>query len=224
VEPLEVVVILVHLVFECLRVLVAGGAPYRPHQRQIRALFDLLKLPTHLEHLQIRQAAEHFSRDGKRLSRAEALDERGIIRDGVIARTRMTMRDSAHRFTDARRFWDANRDTLLVTDARALGGTEGNKPGWRVADSPINQQAIADAHAAYEDDLVNAWKNPLGFGSIEQRGSQERDPDTTDGWPLEFRRSADGSITQMMQDHRRRMDQLYADYERELTQAWRRGK
>jgi hypothetical protein len=107
-------------------------------------------------------ATEYFRRDGQPLSREQALDPRGILRDGVIARTRMQMRDSASRFTDGRSFWDANRASLLVTDARAFGGTEGNKPGFRILDSAVNAQDRANAYRDYEDDLTNAWKGNFG--------------------------------------------------------------
>ena len=105
-------------------------------------------------------ATEYFRRDGQPLSREQALDRNGCIKDEVVARTRMTMRDSASRFTDGRQFWDANRASLLVTDAAALGGTKGNQPGFRVLDSAVNAQDRADAYRAYEDDLTNAWRTP----------------------------------------------------------------
>jgi hypothetical protein len=63
------------------------------------------------------------------------------------------------RFTDARQFWDAERERLVITDAGATL-TNGNRPGWRVADTAINRQAKMDAYRSYHDDLVNAWKNP----------------------------------------------------------------
>jgi hypothetical protein len=37
---------------------------------------------------------------------------------------------------------------------------QGNKPGFRVADSPINRRAVHDAHAAFVHDLENAWRSP----------------------------------------------------------------
>ena len=41
------------------------------------------------------------------------------------------LRDHAPRFRDGRQFWDRHRDGLLVVDARRVGGTEGNKPGFQ---------------------------------------------------------------------------------------------
>ena len=77
--------------------------------------------------------AQYFDRrTGRELSATEALRD-GVLRDGVSLRVHMNARDSA------RAFWDAHRDSLLVTDARAIGGTEGNKPGFRVFDSDVGR-------------------------------------------------------------------------------------
>jgi hypothetical protein len=123
---------------------------------------------------------QFYDRQGRRIPEHEARDRNGIIRDGVVMRTRMMARDGAPhlRFTDARQFWDRHKDTLLVTDARALGGTEGNKPGFRILDSPLNRQAVNDAYRAYEDDLTNAWRNnpPTGSGSSGPRGVVSSNP------------------------------------------------
>ena len=91
--------------------------------------------------------AQYFTRDGRRIPKHQAVDARGVIRDGVVMRTRMMLRDSTPRlrFTDARKFWGAERDRLLVTDVDATN-TNGNRPGWRIADSAINRQARAEAY------------------------------------------------------------------------------
>lgn len=186
---------------------------------------------------------EYFRRDGQPLSREQALDRNGIIRDGVIARTRMQMRDSANRFTDGRSFWDANRASLLVTDAAALGGTKGNQPGFRVADAPINAQDRADAYRDYEDDLVNAWKGSAPPGAYPYTAAAEGTSCTVNGRPGHLvrngnwlvcepstsgddvtsdRRSVDRmTLDQMRASHQQNMDKIYNQITHELENAWR---
>jgi hypothetical protein len=75
---------------------------------------------------------QFFTRGGQPIPEREALDRNGIMRDGVIARTRMTMRDSI-----APRY-------LRVTDA---GGGSLHRPGFRLpaADSRITLDDGSDA-------------------------------------------------------------------------------
>ena len=95
--------------------------------------------------------------DRREVPASEALDARGILRHGYGQRVPHTMRDAAPRLT-ARSFWD--QGNLRVTDARAIGGVEGCRPGYRVLDSDLGRQAIADARAAYIFDLENSWRSP----------------------------------------------------------------
>ena len=122
--------------------------------------------------------AQFFDRSGRPISAAAAHDQRGIIKDGV--RMRVQFRDARQHFGDARSYWDRNKDALLVTDA--IGGTEGNRPGFRVLDAPINRQAIADARAAYLNDLENAYKTPpTGAGEQGAIGQRAGDLCTING-------------------------------------------
>jgi hypothetical protein len=123
------------------------------------------------------------ARDRRECSPEEALDERGILRHGYGQRVPHTMRDGVSRLSDARAFWDQNRDSLLVVDARRIGGTEGNKPGYRVFDDDRGRQAIADARAAYIFDLENSWRTPprdAAYGSYPLSAG-EGSPCTVDG-------------------------------------------
>jgi hypothetical protein len=92
--------------------------------------------------------------------------------------------DHAPRF-DGRSFWDANRDSLVVVDPRRVGGTQGNAPGFRVSDCPINRQAIIDAYADYRRDIESAWRNPPrdAFGSIPYTSAVEASACTINGAP-----------------------------------------
>ena len=110
----------------------------------------------------------YFDRTGRELSRAEALKDGNVLRDGVSLRVSMHGRDSAPRGADGRSFWDARRDSLVVVDPRRVGAESGSRPGFRVSDSPINRQAIIDAYADYRRDIELAWRNPppdAAFGS-----------------------------------------------------------
>jgi hypothetical protein len=138
---------------------------------------------------------QFFDRSGRALSRREAFEADGkTMRDGVSMR--VPFRDSVHRGTvrDARAFWDQHRDELLITDARAIGGASGSRLGFRVSDSPINRQAIADAYAAYRRDIESAWRNPppdAAFGSYPFSASAEGGPSSVNGAPGTLVREGD---------------------------------
>jgi hypothetical protein len=165
------------------------------------------------------QRHRYFDRSGRELSRAQAL-ENGHLRDGVSLRVHMSARDSA------RAFWDANRDSLLVTDARAIGGTEGCKPGFRVSDSPINRQEIADARAQYLHDLQNAWRNPLRLGdaapSPDPEEDEEDEDEDDDGRPQG--RRVRPVTADAIANHQQNMARIYDQIASDLSQQWRRGK
>ena len=123
----------------------------------------------------------YFNRDGDEVSASRALRD-GVLQNGYSVRVPTIFRDAASRFTDARSYWDRNKDALLVTDARGIGGTEGNRPGFRVLDAPINRQAVHDARARYLSDLQSAYKNPsTGFGEQGAIGQRAGDLCTLNG-------------------------------------------
>jgi hypothetical protein len=96
--------------------------------------------------------AQYFDRrTGRELSEREALRD-GVLRDGVSLRVRMHATDSA------RTFWDANRDSLVVTDADATASS-GNRPGWRLADTDFGRAARDAAYKDYEAHTTSAWKS-----------------------------------------------------------------
>jgi hypothetical protein len=101
------------------------------------------------------QRQRYFDRNGRECSPTEAT-RNGVLRDGFSMRVPTVFRDS--RFADARSLWD--QGNLRCTDARAIGGVEGCRPGFRVLDNDLGRQAIADARAAYIFDLENAWRTP----------------------------------------------------------------
>lgn len=68
--------------------------------------------------------AHYFDRYGREVAEHEAM-RNGTLRDGFSMRVPTVFRDS--RFADARQLWDSGQ--LVVTDARAIGGVEGCRPG-----------------------------------------------------------------------------------------------
>jgi hypothetical protein len=97
--------------------------------------------------------------DRREVPASEALDARGVLKHGYGQRVPHSMRDAAPRFSDARSFWDAHRDGLLVVDARRIGGTEGNKPGYRVLDNDLGRAERAAAYAEVDAYRRDAWRN-----------------------------------------------------------------
>jgi hypothetical protein len=100
---------------------------------------------------------QYFTRDGKPIPKHLAIDARGIIRDGVAVRTRMSMRDSM--------------GPVRVTDGG--GGTAGlHRPGFRIATHDASQQARDAANADYQRDLTSAWRGD----DARRSRTVERDP------------------------------------------------
>ena len=91
----------------------------------------------------------------------------------------MSARDSA------RSFWDAHRDSLLVVDARRIGGTEGNKPGYRVLDSDAGRAEREAAYREHEAFLRDSWRNPppdAAFGSFDRKIKKYNARGQEEGW------------------------------------------
>jgi hypothetical protein len=172
--------------------------------------------------------AQFFDRSGRRISEAAAHDERGIMKDGV--RMRVQFRDAmnarygrSQRFT-ARSFWDAERDSLLVTDARALGGTEGNKPGFRILGNDFGRAAKISALREAERFLNDAWKGseptPTGAGDDDKEVDPASDADDRSPLGAGDRRTVD----RIAHEHRLRMDRLHAEHSQWLSEQWKQGK
>lgn len=177
---------------------------------------------------------QYFDRTGRALSKREAFEADGkTMRDGVHCRVPAHLADHAPRFSDGRSFWDAHRDSLLVVDARRIGGSEGNKPGYRVLDNNLGRQAIADAYQQYEDELTSAWRDPPGLvdakpPSDPDEDEDEENEDDDDERPQGKRVrpvTADRhtvDVDAMSANHRHDMQRLYDAHARELGEAWRK--
>ncbi len=127
------------------------------------------------------QRHQYFDRRGRELTEAQALDHRGILKDGITQRVRLTMRDGKPNpaLTDLQRSVASRH----VTDA--TGSSSFNRPGFRVTTDAALRDAREAAYRDYDDALVNStYKTPPGFGGDPritgqgehgQRGQREGD-------------------------------------------------
>jgi hypothetical protein len=108
---------------------------------------------------------KHFYYNGRPITADEALDADGAIRDGVVLRVPMFMRDGRLNpsITPLQQEIATHRGRL--TDA--AGSTDRftfSRPGYRILHDVVAREARETAYQRYEDELVNAWKAPNGFG------------------------------------------------------------
>jgi hypothetical protein len=163
----------------------------------------------------------------------DAFDERGLLKDGHVARVRMTMRD-AMRMRERSQIHDGRGGPLNMA---------GHRPGFLLSDS--NKRAIQPAYMDHENYLQNAWKRDAAPpGSYPYRPDLEGSGCTVDGRPGVLVRSAENSdwlvcqptkqsfsgsnnpepASDSVRDHRRRMAELYAARDAEDANAWRGNK
>lgn len=161
----------------------------------------------------------YFDRSGRELSRAEAL-ENGHLKDGVSCRVHMSVRDSA------RSFWDAHRDSLLAVDARRIGGTEGNRPGYRIFDSDLGRQAKLDAYQQYEAELTSAYRNPPGLDAAKPPPDPDEDEELPQGRRVRPVTADRGmvDVDAVSAAHQQNMQRLYDAHAREISEAWKGNK
>jgi hypothetical protein len=154
-------------------------------------------------------------------------DERGLLKDGHVARVRLQFRDGA----DQR-----HRARIVDASGHSLGL---HRPGFRLpATADALQDALedaADARAEWLDDLRNAWRGNAFTG---QRGSKPGDACTIDGRPGHLRFNDDGELVcvpdtssrgradsrpldAIMREHRQTMTDAYRVHAEWLANQWR---
>jgi hypothetical protein len=215
----------------------------------------------------MRRKTQYFDARGYEVSDDEAL-RNGCLRDGYRLSVPLTVRDAASPVqraimrdaarrqmaqprTDARAFFDAYRDRLLVVDSRAPDDPFAmSRPGFRTLDCDFAGSAKRDAYADYERRICDAWKNeptPTGVGERGVIGQREGDLCTINGrsghlrmMNGELRCVADQSDMQTVEEwdertcpdanltvdeiaaaHRQRMDRIYADHAHWLSEQWK---
>jgi hypothetical protein len=156
----------------------------------------------------------YFDHHGREVAEHEAM-RAGVLRDGFSLRVPTVFRDS--RFRDGKQLWASGQPA--VTDGDATGSS-GNRPGWRVAASPINRQALYDARASYIHDLENSWRNPL-FGRAAPRDLDE-DQDEDENMRASDRCTL--TVDELNERHQRNMSKIYDSYAAEISRAYRSGK
>jgi hypothetical protein len=174
------------------------------------------------------------------LDEDDAFDERGMLKDGHVARVRMSMRDAM-----------MMRDRPRVTDA--FGNRPGHKPGFIVSNDARQRDARAQAYADYERDLARAYKDQPPAGAYRYSAAAEGGACTIDGRPVQLVKQGDwlvskpttsfnGSngdcnpdpdldpelaqsgrrtVADIQKAHSMNMARLYAQRDVELSQQWR---
>jgi hypothetical protein len=179
-----------------------------------------------------------------RFSKRDDEDDR-ILKDGERLRVSMTMRDSLSPLQRS----VADSTNNRITDGRTTDPLALHRPGFRV---PIvnDRKAVRDAYQHYETSLVNRYRVgdgvqcPTCFGSGEDEDGGDCDACEGSGvMPDQDSRTGKGGkgfgstneggydkpdpasdSRTVMDQHRQRMNQLYADHDNELANAWRGQK
>jgi hypothetical protein len=149
---------------------------------------------------------------------AQVATRRGLLRSGFSIRIAMNARDASR---------------VVVTDLDRTASS-GNRPGFRVSDSPINRQAVHDAHSAMVSDLENAWRgdgrkikrtNAKGQseGEFEAEDEDEMDDEDMPQGELEQMSSASDrrTVEQIAHDHRQNVEVILRDHAQWLSEQWR---
>jgi hypothetical protein len=140
-------------------------------------------------------------------------DDDSILRDGESYNHRLMLRDSiSNPIQDA---LDAT-EALKVRDAAILAASR--KPGWHFADSAVDSRAEARAAARqasydeYSREVSNAWRRKdtvIVDAAVDPRAA--------------WHAARDASRAAGTNDARRAvMDAAYAQYDSEITDAWRK--
>jgi hypothetical protein len=163
------------------------------------------------------KTAQYFDRWGRKLAEEDALQD-NVLRDGVVVRVPLHMADAARfaearplRITDARSdaraYWDAERDALLVTDGR--GDDPGlNRPGFRSLFLPrshlihLRQRRSENWPLGYRSSARLAGLDPTPASAPTRRSNDDH-------------RSTDNSPVVDMAS-------VYKEHRHYLENAWRR--
>jgi hypothetical protein len=93
----------------------------------------------------------------------DAFDERGCLKDGHVARVKMTMRDG-----------QPVRTFAPVHDGHGL--RPGHRPGFLIDANRAGRDEKAQAYADYDFQISRAYLDqPTGAGSVDPLGAQEGD-------------------------------------------------
>jgi hypothetical protein len=148
-----------------------------------------------------------YFRNDVEIPAADALDQRGLLRDGCTCRVPTTVRDhDPHLWADA-------EHRRPVFDA--FGDPAGYRPGAVFSNDQAARDAKAAAYKDYDDAIGQAWQNDRKVKKYNSHGELENtfeEEDTCD---------SSKSLADRMRDHRQLMDKLVAERDAETTDMWR---
>ena len=154
-----------------------------------------------------------------------AFDRNGILRDGAVTRVRLVMRDGAinPRLTATQRAKAAQQTEDAV--ARRFGLTDGlqlHKPGFRRVTDAAALERVQQAYNDVDAAAPSAWRSDAS-GSF--RGQQAGDQCMINGAPSHLNDKLE-CVPDRRQDAATfdAKAQAYADYDREMANAWRMNK
>jgi hypothetical protein len=175
-----------------------------------------------------------YYRDGVEIGEAEALDRRGLLRDGCSCRVSATMRDG----TVPPTLWaDPFADAKVGFTDGSGNPWSASRPGFRIRAND-DRKAQRDAVAAYNLEISSRWKCGDQQSVCQECSGSGSDGDSCDNCGGEgvvddnYERSSAAAFrnsetnpydrrTVDMAQHRQLMDKLYRERDAELEQAWR---
>jgi hypothetical protein len=186
-----------------------------------------------------------YSRHGRHITEDEALDANGALRNHVVMHVPQYMRDgrSNPRLSGMQRSVAASHSPLVD----GFGQPPGHRPGFAFVNDAASREARARMYALKDVEYENAWRGPnatcpfcQGSGEADDgsecetcRGegvvnasyeTQEAYRNTATHHESLLRHRADNrSVSQMVRDHQANMAAVYAAYDRDLTESWRRS-
>jgi len=98
----------------------------------------------------------------------DALDNRGILKDGKAVRVPTFLRDGINPSLTSQ----VASSRPHLTDANGSSDKFAfSRPGFRIMHDVAAHDACEAAYQQYQDELVNAWKTPngLGIGNLGRR-------------------------------------------------------
>ncbi len=142
---------------------------------------------------------QYFDRAGRLVLPEDAVDHRGVMKDGITARVPVMLRDSA-----------------------AI-----HKPGFRLSDACNDEREAAWREMMH--DAENAWRHPTAdrkkktvvkrdpHGRLLSTSEEEEEDDTYD-------HQTTLTLDEARELHDRRCASALEDYQRDLENAWKVGK
>jgi hypothetical protein len=156
----------------------------------------------------------------------EALDERGILKDGKAVRVSLFMRDGLSPVQQA-----VALSSVGVTDGQ--GETVGlHRPGFRISAADAERTSALDAaYRDHERALTTAWRGTASADAAAERSCADCDGSGHDDHRRCRTCGGSGVVSADYEDstrrridsagHRQTMSEVYGSYDQQLREAWR---